>query len=812
MFFEEVDSFRCNRTSLNGKQRIIIRPTAKAQMVVGTNGSGKTSLIQIFFSPLPPEVSDFDDGGWLIQVVFHKGHRYRLENHLSGLKWTYSFTIDDGENLNKGRNVTAQLELIKEHLGWTRDLHNFLTGKLRFTKMTTAQRRDCIANFSSVDFEYAFRKHRDYVKAHTAAKNVEEWLRNQVSFARKDMIDPADLAGMRERALELRETLKLLMNEPKHFHGDSAPTEEQIKWMIEEVKRNTHEFAYSEYPDTLDANSIEELHEMSAELLASVNQLTGALKVNGENLDKLRGRKEKADNLLSMPVDELKAELESLKNELAAMPKSITGLHDSLLVPAGDAIDAMSSVISDIPSVMASRDEVEQINEKVYAKKARVDKIHGLLEDIDRQIMHIHRCAEVTCPSCSHVFKPGIEAGRLEELNARYQNGHKLSAVEMTELNDLSAKQTEVRENLKIYGQLEDIKERYLNRYPGLFTYLEQAGWVKLGAGLAVCLSVYARDEQVARRREKLSRRIEEIEHVFADLREEAPELAGVRNAYLETEFEYNRIFQEIQDLKLRRIRVETVIRNHSDYGLKLARCNDGYADLKQALIDYSNHRADVMVEGLIKKTLETLSIHEQAISENESHETALKDLENKHATALIRLEATKALVDALCPKTGLIAEQITLQLSGIISGVNQMIQRVWGYPLYILPGIEAGDELKYKFPLIVDDKERPDVANGSGASVDIIDIAFVLTGYICMNLNEYPLWIDELGATFDEVHRHNLIPLMKDLIDSERFSQVLIISHSLDGQTAFPNSETIILDDRNINYPHQYNRHVEFA
>jgi len=811
MFFEEIDSFRCNRTSLNGKERIVIRPTAKAQMVLGTNGSGKTSLIQIAFSPLPPEASDFDDGGWLIQKVHHKGHLYRLENRLDG-KWSYAFHIDDGENLNKGRNVTAQLELIKQHLGWTRDLHNFLTGKLRFTKMSTAQRRDCIANFSSVDFEYAFRKHKGFQKAHTAAKNVEEWLRNQVGFARKEMIEPADLAAMRGKALELRETLKLLMNEPKHFLGDEVQSKEQIHQLIEDVKAATREFAYTDYPDNLDANNLEELHEMSAELLASVNQLTGELKVHGENLDKLRGRKEKADSLLSMPVDDLKAELAGLKAELDSVPKSITGLHDSLLIPANEPIDALLNVVNDLPSVMASREEVEQINEKVYAKKQRVDKIHGLLEDIDRQIMHIHRCAEVTCPSCATIFKPGIEAGRLEELNARYQNGHKLSGTELAELNDLNAKQGEIRENVRIYGQLEAIKERNLSKYPGLFTYLEQAGWTKLGAGLAVCLSVYIRDEQAARKRATLTRRIEEIEHVFADLREEAPELAGVRNAYLETESEYNRIFQTIQDLKLRRLRVETVIRNHSDYAEKLLRCNEGYEKVRQSLIDYTNYQADVMVEGLIKKTLETLSIHEQAIAENESHETTLKDLENKHATALIRLEATKKLVDALCPKNGLIAEQITLQLSGIVSGVNSMIQRVWGYPLYMRLNVEVGDELGYKFPLVVDNKERPDVANGSGASVDIIDIAWVLTGYVCMNLTEYPLWIDELGATFDEVHRHNLIPLMKDLIDNDRYSQVLIISHSLDGQTAFPNSETIILDDRNVNYPHHYNRHVEFS
>ena len=74
-----------------------------------------------------------------------------------------------------------------------------------------------------------------------------------------------------------------------------------------------------------------------------------------------------------------------------------------------------------------------------------------------------------------------------------------------------------------------------------------------------------------------------------------------------------------------------------------------------------------------------------------------------------------------------------------------------------------------------------------------------------------YPLFLDEPGRTFDEAHSHNLIPLIKDLVDSDRFSQILIISHDADNQRAFPDSETIIIDDRNINYPHTYNEHVEF-
>jgi ABC-type hemin transport system ATPase subunit len=80
------------------------------------------------------------------------------------------------------------------------------------------------------------------------------------------------------------------------------------------------------------------------------------------------------------------------------------------------------------------------------------------------------------------------------------------------------------------------------------------------------------------------------------------------------------------------------------------------------------------------------------------------------------------------------------------------------------------------------------------------------------MKLTDYPLYLDELGSSFDETHQYKLVPLIKELADDPRFSQVLIISHALVNQTAFPSSQTIILDNRNLEYNHPYNEHVEFA
>ena len=146
-----------------------------------------------------------------------------------------------------------------------------------------------------------------------------------------------------------------------------------------------------------------------------------------------------------------------------------------------------------------------------------------------------------------------------------------------------------------------------------------------------------------------------------------------------------------------------------------------------------------------------------------------------------------------------------------VVNTVNKLIKRVWSYPLYVSPCDVTEKGITYQFPFTVNTRNRNDISEGSKSVKDIINQSFRWAGYYCMGLYDWPLHLDEIGSSFDEMHRHNLVPLIKDLVDDNHFSQILLVSHQLDGQTAYPNSETIVMDDRNITFPHPYNLHVEF-
>lgn len=810
MRFRSTELVNCNRTALNGKKSIKIFPETKIQMVLGTNGCGKSSLISLGFSPLAPDPSNFDDDGYWGVVFDHKGRTYKLEAWYKE-KNSYSFIVDGGENLNKGRTITAHNDLVRIHFGYTKELHSLLTGQLRFTEMSAQQRQHWISRYATADFTYAFAKYKEWRTMYTKAKNAAEWVSDHLVEAKGRLMDVADVIEMRKRADELHETLDMLMREPKS--GNGALNDADLEWKIRSVNAEIDALLLTEYPDIIDFRSQDDLNLRLDQLDVIYNECNGELRVHAERLSELETLKAKAQQMLQIDPDVLKLEIEQIRKELNALPAPVTGIHESLLMAAPEVIIELRMATASLPPIRKTLGDVMKVSESILARKMKNNQYGGVLEDISRQIQHIQNCESIACPSCNHMFKPGVEPGTLEELETRRQKGHDITQGLDKELETLSDELDVVQETASAYEQMDILKNKYQARYPGLFSYLDQCGWTMLGRGLAEKYAMYERDVHSSGLRVKAQIRLDIVLDAISRFNHEGGEMSAVMENYYKAKAAYETTFKYLTEIKTNKTEVNTIRTGMLDYERRVMAAEASYDSLREELIKYCNHQGDVMVGDLIKKTKQSIGIVEYALAEQDGHETLVKDLEKQLVAASTQQVAMKKLVDAMCPKKGLLAEQITHQMNTVISVVNKIIQRVWGYPLYISPGaVDDDNGIDYKFPLTVDKVTRDDIAQGSSSAKDVVDQAFRLAGYGCMKLTDYPLYLDEIGASFDETHRHNLIPLIKDLADDARFSQVLIISHALDSQTAFPSSQTIILDDRNLTYPHQYNQHVEFA
>lgn len=812
MFYEEIILERCNRTALNGKTRIVIRPTSRVQLVLGTNSSGKSSLLELGFTPIPPDPHNFDKPGFWSVKFSHKGRRYHETAEYGEKTSRYTFSIDGGENLNPGGTITMQLELIKHHLGYDKDLHAFLLGlpKSRFTQMDSKRRQHWCAKFSAHDFSYAFDRYNHYKKQYNAANHAVAYLRSELAELKRRMLEPEDIQAMRDKAKELHDLLDMLLVEPKSNVEEIDPF--HILNELEETIDRIVAFLCEEFPDTADARSAEELIQMKVDVENHLNTLQGELNVRAQRLTECDQRKGRAEALTEVSPDKISEELQRLRTELAEVPELRTGLHDTLLVPVGQAAVELRQIVGELPNERPAVDTAMALQETITQHEIRLGKITALLDGLKHQADYIHKCEEVTCPDCHSRFKPGIKPGELEALAERISNGEALSESGAKRLIQLHGELKDIYATIDAYRRLDTFREQYGRAYSGMFQFFDQFGWKELGKELVAKLAIYEGDVQVSAKRNRLNNSIKTLEDALQNIKLEAGELANAFADYDEAHAEYTSLWEKLEVVKKRRDRISKAYRHMSDWDQKLKDCEMAYESMRTLLINYMNRQGDQAIFELIKKTKVTLGIHEAALNENETFETLAKDMHNKLEQALVRKEAYDGLVNALSPKTGLIAEHIQFQLGGILGYANKQIESVWGYSLHIAVGDVGESDLDYKFPMVVGDTPRPDIANGSTSVRDIVDQVMRLTGYESMDLQEYPLFVDELGGTFDATHQQNLIPFLKSLIDDPRYSQVLMISHSLDGQTAFPGAEVIILDDRNIVYPHKYNQHVEFS
>lgn len=97
----------------------------------------------------------------------------------------------------------------------------------------------------------------------------------------------------------------------------------------------------------------------------------------------------------------------------------------------------------------------------------------------------------------------------------------------------------------------------------------------------------------------------------------------------------------------------------------------------------------------------------------------------------------------------------------------------------------------------------------GSDSQLEMVNFSFEQAVRKFLGMENYPLFLDEFGRTFDEQHRANLIPFISRLIENGHYSQIFYISHFSSEHGAFNSAEYMVLDPTNITVPVAFNKNV---
>jgi hypothetical protein len=171
------------RLKNNGINELHYTPNERLQFIIGSNGSGKSSLINMLIPHVPTSTVFTDDGIYTL-VVERDGKEYRLEYNKSP-KPTFSFHIDGGENLNEGGTGTVQKKLIEYYINIEQDIVGVLLGTDRFTSMTPSRRKYWMSRLSPTSVE-------TIISAYTKTNEKIKSTTNNIQFLQKKILQATE--------------------------------------------------------------------------------------------------------------------------------------------------------------------------------------------------------------------------------------------------------------------------------------------------------------------------------------------------------------------------------------------------------------------------------------------------------------------------------------------------------------------------------------------------------------------------------------------------------------------------------------------
>ena len=797
-------------------------PESELQIILGTNGSGKSSLLSIAW-PNVPKTSEWETTGRYELEVEHNGNHYRLMS-IFNPKPSHSFFKNHGDNLNTGGTSGVQKQLIESEFNIDNDIYSVLSGKLRFTAMSPSKRKEWMSKLSPIDLRWLFNIYTETQKNLRAHQQNINFINKKILEATENLhilngqaIDEehyATLQNLLKNLYELKSSSHPSLNlEDKVSKGlnavDTLHRTRQSSTFIVDGKEvfNSDMLNAENIKDSIQTRLTqnEAMYKTNLEHLANINEIISESSQVNVDLkptliaERLRIEQTLADISAKVPSPYLTLNAGKILNEI---DKHMVAIHDSSVTIPADPDRKLTQ---------------ERMNE-LQAKLTNIDStLNECVSTLNRSlsVMESHRADEsVNCPACSHVWTPGWsndDHTRLEDLIKDRTEGKRLYEAKRQEVVEeleilyqyraarLSLKEVLMQSTEIDYWYNSEITEEIIRNNPRSLNYL---------------LSDYMDRMVLVKQYSELSDRLYSVDH---DLNLIEKALGNKSSSINERRDALSRSVESLMvliDSDRRLLKEYTRWINGWIGWFALAEpVNDLMRTLNQQWESKEITLANDYIQGCIKRVESELASVVGLVNQKRSVLSIIQELEKSLADEKFNLESQRLIESSLSPVNGVIAEQLSVSINAVVSGINSVLSEIWEQPIEILPcGIVEGD-LDYQFPLMINDEiSIDDVSDASLGQKEVIDLAFVQLVYQLLNMTEYPVYLDEIGSGFDEAHRGKLLRYIKSCIESGSMHQVFMVSHYIAQYGGLGVAEFLVLNDSNITVPERYNDHVEIS
>lgn len=804
-------------------------PTKNLLIMIGSNGSGKSSIMDEL-SPIPSRHTNFEKTGEKEIHCSHGGVKYRLLSKYGHGTGNHSF-IRDNVELNTGGTFKVQEDLCYQEFGLTKELHDICTGRIKFTQMSTAKRREILTRMSVVNLDETFDLFKSLKTEHRSQKGLIDTITRRLVNDNGDLPSDSEMSLMRQQTNKLTQRLNRLFQEQTQNTRQRFNSLEQAEQELGAIVQTAKGILYK-YPYMPKGLVVEDHVEFQAEYAMAREHYTAIKAVIdrlAEELDNLRTTTPSNMEVAPETITELAESINVLDNEIHELNEKVIAYNDlNDIFPLvsfdlmGDASRKLNTLFDRLYESMnafpenangdISRVGFNQRSERVQELKKFKRTFEEKYTQLSTRLMRLKGCTTVVCPKCDHGFKPGVDETEVPTIEAAMKEvADKMDRVdaELKELDLYLERYDEymghVRNFQNIVGEYREFDKLWEFFGTKQVMYRTPAAWKGKLIEWHRHMDLFTQSRLKYDNVQRKVKRLDELKAIDKDA------LAYTRERCEALEHEINTKYTQAQDLNdylAVMKQCETEILGNID---SIEKVITRYADWKGRMQQHAEWCVNQAYSEEIKAIQVQLAETTRTLTQMEQRETTIRALENEVTHASGVMSELGILIKAISPNGGLLGKYLMGFMQGVVTIVNAYIEEVWTYPMEVLPSKVEKDELDYNFPLKVAGGKviAADISNGSDSQLEIVNFGFAMAMRKFLNLEDFPLFLDETGRTFDEQHRENFVPFVNRLIENGQFRQVFFISHFSSQHGAFNQAEIMVLDPTNVTVPEVYNKNV---
>lgn len=808
----------CDRFLLNQIKEIVYTPDSPYQLITGNNGSGKSSLLEEI-SPLPPDKNKFTKNGYKEIHIEHEGKHYILKSDFSKTSsGTHSFVCND-EELNDGQNVTMQLQLVKEHFKYTKEIHELVIGKRLFTQMTGLQRRDWFVKIANVDMDYIMDLFNRVKSAHRDNQGAIKLQEKRLASSLEQLPTEDKQKELENESLDYKQALDVLDRFlPKEFER-YVDIEQRLNKILDKIEKlRTPEPGLSfEIQHPFKGKGLENL-KFGLESVSSLvhykqeelNQQLRRQQELTEKLSKLEWNDTMTDEMIQDELDAIQKELDTIKIDYV-----FNGDIEETIRIAETIKNDFEMWCAEAPTNPDGRFDEEKYREKLNmftALDSRKIRIESNIQQIRDNIQHIETSKfQTTCPCCQNTIAVAHNMEKLPKMKDKILEGE-LIIVSIEK--DLAPIKEYLKEHSRWKASIEHCRKNFIYPYPQLrffFDSLLTANFFDTPLVAVGKLDVTIQTLRLTKRQRELNDR----QLYLIDLlnRRRGSDAVKLKGSLELAEEGISKIQTEIKALQLeereRQVHYEKARRLLQTYD-EMTQSFELFEETLSKLYDSIGYEEASLLKN---ELLHEYRLVSESLSEAKTKRRVIEDIKAYLNELTARETSYKMLIDVLNPNDGLIAKSLLGFINHFLDQFNGLIGHIWSYDMKIVAEDSADFTKNYNFPLKQANKENPssDVRESSKGQREMVDFAFLMLVMRYLGLEHFPLLLDELGGGFTEEHRIHILNYLKQMVETGQIEQMFLISHNSSSHDTLNLADVICFDTDGVMQDERVNRVIKF-